>query len=512
MHHDCVYFLFNRIYDRMAVTCGGILCGAGIFIGFMVLSDMLESHSEVSAFPAKSADLGNAAFTGSYKFFRDDSEESLSSEGRCHVRGSSRSSGMSGVSLTNFEISFRHNEEVSEIGLHSGILLETGPNRLEFSGRGSTSPFFFGLLKSNDPCNLDTVKLDFTVSSSGQNALTGLGILSSSQCGFKLEFTVVQLDLNHLKRKIVNYSILNNALTLGLVKLYIDQIRILDSSSNFARFAIASVVMQSILDSLDSIVNFFIGLSVQFLFNIFIIIALFKFILFSFFEMRIIIFAWRQLYATEMNGLDAYDASRLERTWIQTRMYLPMVFSLLLLIMYPETAGVPLLLISQLYWVPQIVQDAMKGHKSPLSNQFIIGVSACRALLPMYVWGCPYSIFNGDLLPKPPGGSEVAVLVAFLQIVQAGLLLSQKLFGPRWFVPWVCLPHVYNYYRKIDMDEEFGVPECVVCMSEIELKPADKKSTVITPCGHLFHNQCLAEWMNLRQECPLCRRELPPIT
>jgi hypothetical protein len=495
---------------RMAVTCGGVLCGVGIFIGFMILSDMLESSSESTDLSLKTTDLGNFVFSGSYKFFQEASGESL--EGRCQVRGVSKSSGLAGVALTSFQLSFRQGEAVSELELRSGLLIETGVNAFEFAGKGTTHPFLFGLSKSSVSCGLDTVDLRFSRPSEEQQMVAS-GLLSSSTCGFKLELSVTQIDLNHLKRKIVNYSILTNALTLCLIKLYIDQIRILDSSSNFARFALASVVMQSIADSLESIVNFFLGLSVQFLFNIFIIIALFKFILFSFFEMRVIIFAWRQLYANQVNGLDAYDAARLERTWIQTRMYLPMIFCLVCLIMYPDVSGLPLMLVSQLFWVPQIVQDAIKGHKSPLSNRFIIGVSVCRSLLPIYVWGCPRSIFGGELLPRPPGGAGVAVTVAILQIIQASLLLTQKKFGPRWFVPWMCLPHVYNYYRKIDLvDEEFGVPECVVCMSEIELKPVDKKSTVITPCGHLFHTQCLAEWMNLRQECPLCRRELPPIT
>ena len=483
----------------------------------MVLSEMIESSSESTHSSPKSAEFGNLVFTGSFKFLQDSIGAATGSralEGRCQMRGVSKPSGMSGVSLTSFQISLREgDEEVSELELHAGLLLETGTNEFEFTGRGSTHPYFFGLMKSTSPCELDRVKLKFSSSApTDASPMSGIGSLSSSDCGFKLDLIVKQVDLAHLKRKIVNFSIVNNALTLGLIKLYIDQIRVLDSSSNFARFALGSVVMQSILDSIDSMVSFFMGLSVQFLFNIFIIIALFKFILFSFFEMRVIIFAWRQVYANQVNGLDPYEAARVERTWIQTRMYIPMIACLVLIIMYPEVTGVPLVIVSQLFWVPQIVQDAVKGHKSPLTNRFIVGVSACRALIPSYVWGCPESIFNDELLPRPPGGAWVAVTVVLLQAVQAGILLTQKRFGPRWFVPWIFLPHVYNYYRKVDMDEEFGVPECVVCMSEIDLKPSDKKSTVITPCGHLFHTQCLSEWMNLRQECPLCRRELPPIT
>ena len=30
-----------------------------------------------------------------------------------------------------------------------------------------------------------------------------------------------------------------------------------------------------------------------------------------------------------------------------------------------------------------------------------------------------------------------------------------------------------------------------------------------TPCGHNFHGACLVNWMNIKMECPQCRRKLP---
>lgn len=31
-----------------------------------------------------------------------------------------------------------------------------------------------------------------------------------------------------------------------------------------------------------------------------------------------------------------------------------------------------------------------------------------------------------------------------------------------------------------------------------------------TPCGHLFHGNCLKTWMDMKHECPMCREKLPP--
>ena len=32
-----------------------------------------------------------------------------------------------------------------------------------------------------------------------------------------------------------------------------------------------------------------------------------------------------------------------------------------------------------------------------------------------------------------------------------------------------------------------------------------------TPCKHIFHNICLEKWLEFKNECPYCRREIPPL-
>jgi len=34
--------------------------------------------------------------------------------------------------------------------------------------------------------------------------------------------------------------------------------------------------------------------------------------------------------------------------------------------------------------------------------------------------------------------------------------------------------------------------------------------TQVTPCDHFFHFGCLQRWMDIKMECPTCRRPLPP--
>jgi hypothetical protein len=160
----------------------------------------------------------------------------------------------------------------------------------------------FDMIESQIPCDLDNIKISFMTSSNSPSSkedqegpdtrrpvlMKSIGNIGSKQCNFNISFEINQINLGNLKRKIVNYSIMNNALSLILIKLYIDQMRVLDSNSSYGRVSMGSIIIQAVADSLDSMLNFFTGLSVQFLFNLFIIMSLFKFILFSFFEMRLI--------------------------------------------------------------------------------------------------------------------------------------------------------------------------------------------------------------------------------
>lgn len=66
--------------------------------------------------------------------------------------------------------------------------------------------------------------------------------------------------------------------------------------------------------------------------------------------------------------------------------------------------------------------------------------------------------------------------------------------------------------------------ECAICMAMVDLpihkhdKPKSKltsnsnnKEYMITPCFHIFHTECLEDWMKYKLQCPVCRNGLPPV-
>lgn len=51
-----------------------------------------------------------------------------------------------------------------------------------------------------------------------------------------------------------------------------------------------------------------------------------------------------------------------------------------------------------------------------------------------------------------------------------------------------------------------GGGQCAVCTEGIRFGGAAKR----TPCGHVFHQDCISRWLSVNYSCPLCRQKCPP--
>ena len=58
-------------------------------------------------------------------------------------------------------------------------------------------------------------------------------------------------------------------------------------------------------------------------------------------------------------------------------------------------------------------------------------------------------------------------------------------------------------YCKVENDKS-EVPNCCICLDEISLG----SKTVLLPCGHLFHDDCIVTWFKNNNTCPICRFEI----
>ena len=193
------------------------------------------------------------------------------------------------------------------------------------------------------------------------------------------------------------------------------------------------------------------------------------------------------------------------------------------------------------YWVPQIFRNAVKGiqprnvrlrnnnvinrrqNKLPLLWSFVIGTSIIRILPVIYVFTYPSNVFRHHKDIK------FAVLLSVWLFFQIAVLYSQDILGARWFLPQHTIPEGYSYFKSVTLQylSEHGDPnstksyttDCAICMSEVfvnveevpETHKIDIYSYMVTPCNHIFHTECLENWMSYKLQCPVCRAPLHPI-
>ncbi|KAH9829775.1 RING-H2 zinc finger protein domain, partial [Teratosphaeria destructans] len=213
-------------------------------------------------------------------------------------------------------------------------------------------------------------------------------------------------------------------------------------------------------------------------------------------------------------------------------------------------------------WWPQIYRNAWRNCRHALELEFVLGQSALRLVPFAYFFAYPHNIIfaSRDLI-------ALAVLGGWVWI-QACVLVSQEILGPRWFVKGSWMPEAYDYHPVLREDEEAGstmpigfseasatsapsspslerrgstfkdakekgkgkrVFDCAICMQDLEVPVIEagqsgagegglgggllgRRGYMVTPCRHIFHTGCLEGWMKYRLQCPICREGLPAFT
>ncbi|CAJ1336250.1 unnamed protein product [Effrenium voratum] len=310
----------------------------------------------------------------------------------------------------------------------------------------------------------------------------------SPDCSFGLRVALRKVDLELLSRKVLNYGVLMNTLTLLQLRSFLSQMRHHEEEhATVAKLSALGIAMQ-VLNTYS-----------------FAVVSMLKFSLFALVEVRYLLLIWR--HQNQHMFSEGWEAVRQELSRVYAQFYGALVGGLVLIFVASDYMDFVALLM-QAYWVPQIIYDVRQGSKNSFTRSFILSIATTRSLQFLYLWGCPAGIFDGEIYPKLPGAPSLTLCGAAmtLQLLQVALMISQQRLGPRWFVPWPCLPHVYNY--RGSRGQAPAGAECVICMLEIG---AEDGTSVTTPCEHRFHEACLERWMDVKMECPTCRRPLPPM-
>ena len=460
---------------------------------------------------------GETAFFGNYTFKRFVNESTLNSnkssseselleisgEARVSLTVSRTDIGSLGTSRGILHLSAGFLS--SEIVLRSGLNIESNSTSSRMVFAGSTDPGRFALISKVTPCDLGLVIVNINDGSMST-------VMGSEGCYFSLSLTTKVVDINRSNAKVSVFTYVTNMMTFFQCRAIWKLLESFDLNNQASRVSLMCILWQNLGDVVEAVSFTLLGLQGQFMFSSLALTGLMKFFLFAILQARLVIAVWRSKQpAAEV------ETSEQVRVGVQ-RLYGKfnyVTISVFVLLLFAFDHLKTIVLVYQLYWLPQIVHDVYRGQKSSLTIRFVLTMALTRLWVPFYLWSSGSSLFDGKLYAHIPGSQSVSFvfILLCLQVFQLLIMTSQRIRGPRWFVPWVLLPHVYNYYRSVPVDEEAGVTnECVICMAEISKEMLSADRTAVTPCAHVFHAKCLEQWLEIKMECPTCRRSLPPIT
>ncbi|KAL9261409.1 Transmembrane E3 ubiquitin-protein ligase FLY2-like protein [Drosera capensis] len=318
-------------------------------------------------------------------------------------------------------------------------------------------------------------------------------------CFSPLSLNATSVNIEVYKNKAVNYTLMVTFVSVLQVILLIRQMEHSNTQSGAAKVSIVMIGQQAIMDAYFCLLQLTAGILVESLFNAFATAAFFKFVVFAIFEMRYLLAIWKA--SRPLNNGEGWDAMRRELSVLYSRFYGLLLGGVLLMYEFHNYMR-PILFLLYSFWIPQIVTNVVRDSRKPLHPHYILGVTITRLPIPLYVFGCP-----NNFMRIQPDKTWCMYLCIFMGL-QSAVLLLQHYLGSRCFIPRQILPEKYSYYRKFDQESN-QTTDCVICMTSINLsqRPND---CMATPCDHFFHSGCLQRWMDIKMECPTCRRPLPP--
>lgn len=333
------------------------------------------------------------------------------------------------------------------------------------------------------------------------------GTLISENCGISMTVNASYIRLEEYYAKAVNYTLMITMLSFMQVLLVIRQMESTNTQANAAKVSLLSIGIQAIMDAYLCLLHLTAGIVVEALFNAFATAAFFEFVMFAVFEMRYLLAIWR---ARRSGSFDPVSARR-DLSILYTRFYGALLLVIFLAYQLQRFVR-SFIFILYSFWLPQILYCIRSDLRQPLRPLYILGISATRLALPLYLYGCPKNLLRVAV------DYRLCVSLVIWMGIQVAVLMLQSYFGPRCIIPKRFLPAKYDYFKiegrnlnggaTADLETGREAVECVICMTPIE--DSHTTTLMVTPCQHFFHSGCLQRWMDIKMECPTCRRSLPP--
>mmetsp|Transcript_17038 Transcript_17038/g.25793 ORF Transcript_17038/g.25793 Transcript_17038/m.25793 type:complete len:1081 (+) Transcript_17038:273-3515(+) len=395
------------------------------------------------------------------------------------------------------------------------------------------------------------------------------GSIHSPNCDFTsaLNATAIRTDWEHTTGKAINYSFYMMLTCLTQIVVLLRQLLHTQHQSTATRVSLLCIGWQTVLDALLCLGHIYLSLAMQPLFTAFASVAFFKLLIFCVIEMKymaIII----QARNNANGGQSTQELLRRQVAMLHLRFYVALMGAFLAFFYAGQQYRTIYMVGLYSFWVPQIIQNIITEAKRPLHVYYIYGMSISRCVAPLYMFAVPNNFLKEVYPDSPTNYVMVEILVVWIAI-QNAVLIAQTKYGARFMIPTRFLPPKFDYHRAIPpsllppeaLDQDLKCEhvksttpptlqsespdhmttgtrnrlkkkngnqehatttmttesvevlapalDCVICCNGIDHH--NPKSYMLAPCEHIFHKDCLIQWMDVKMECPTCRTELPAI-
>lgn len=387
------------------------------------------------------------------------------------------------------------------------------------------------------------------------------GFMYSPDCSIEVEFP----ELEGVKSEIEDFR-LNKIVIAGIVLLFaqifllLKQMQYCNTPSTISRVSYYTIWLMSLVDGSLAML-YLIGSAIfNKLYLPFIVSSFLAFILASIFEIRFLINISMVQYnertltlfaALQGRAMDdpqqqsliqqppPEDESQISGS-VYTRFFFTLIvftFVLLNSLMWPKDlrSNFEKLALFSLnsYWLPQAYRNVVKGSNKAFKWWFILGTTFVRLIPIFYILVVKTNVFDHH---QDIRFFQLLLVWLLFQIV---LLFLQSWIGSRFFLPTSWLPKTYNYHPLLtkedvttgkfgvdineqtirDLDNGFFQLDCAICMDTVRVELDDgrmhhhnnNKESIVTPCHHVFHTECLERHLRYKLQCPICRSGLPPV-
>lgn len=384
-------------------------------------------------------------------------------------------------------------------------------NNIEFKGKykNTTSVKLFKLFYLVNSKFFAINQFSFTISNKG-----GKGSFAFDQANITFELSEVISDMTEKRR---NFFLFSVALVgvFHLIILYLSVRKMYKSSMRLRNYSSTMIILDMIWNALICISSITISFSEDSHSQGYATVSFVYFFIFGFLEGVFFYYTYNFDDEVEMKKLIACG-----------------LFGMIIVlgvINVIEVFYVVKIFLFYLSFLPQIIYNINQKEKTNfLDYKIFLSLFINRTFIPLYMKG----VKNNMFLAKTDYG--FCAILLFCQVAQILIIAYQNRFGGDSIWPKRLRKGYFSYKVNLRVlskyDKDFSKNQCAICLSpfvdNVELFKSslnnrnifwmikerfwDKQIYIMkTPCNHFFHCECLTSWMEMKLECPICRKELP---